>query len=197
MKVTGFEQLARELIKTADPDDCAPYSFGNYHAPGLLYLNLLRASDLTCKLYLIDPVQSREWLVAPHDHAYAFHSTVLTGEMRHGLFDLRDHGDRRHRFAVDSRGPTFTLRGESRIALVEQTTLRRGDTYYLPADRIHTIGVSRPTVLFLCQYKRERERTNLYSEAPSAPSLDGLYCPVTPEMYAVHLAYVRRLLGID
>lgn len=194
--VTGFEQLARELIATAHPDDCAPYSFADYHARGVMYLNLLRAADLTCKLYLLDGFEPHEWLVAPHNHAYAFHSTVLYGEMRHGLFDVHPKcdGEWRHRFIVDSRGPTFTPRGESRIALAEQKTLRRGETYYLPADRVHTIGVSRPTVLFLCQYQRERERTDLYTEAPKAPNLAGLYHPVTPDVYAERLGHVCRLL---
>ena len=192
--VTGFEQLARELIATAHPDDCAPCSFADYHARGVMYLNLLRAADLTCKLYLLDGFEPHEWLVAPHNHAYAFHSTVLYCEMRHGLFSRSATGEGRRRFDVDSRGPVFKRRGSAHLRLDSETTLRRGDTYYLPSNQIHTIGVSVPTVLFLCQYRRERPVTQLYTDQPTAPDVSGLYRPVTPDVYAERLGHVRRLL---
>lgn len=194
--VTGFEQLAVSLIKGADPDVCAQHSFDDYHARGVLYLNLLRAPDLTCKLYVVDPVESREWLVAPHDHAYAFHSTVLAGEMRHGLF-ARGYGGTRHEFEVDSKAHAFRPRGKARLYNVSTDVLRRGETYYLPSDRIHTIGVSRPAVLFLCQYRREKTATSLYSEEPPPPNVDGLYRPVSPEMFAAKIGHVRRILGVE
>jgi hypothetical protein len=52
---TGFEDMARRMIESADPLVHARHSFDNFHRRGLLYLNLLRSPDLTCKLYVLRP----------------------------------------------------------------------------------------------------------------------------------------------
>jgi hypothetical protein len=190
---TGFSELARRLIESADPRVHARSSFDNFHRRGMLYLNLLRSPDLTCKLYVLKPgwgeLLPGGILVDPHSHAYAFHSTTLAGEMTNVLFEEDDAaGEDWYRFTYESiinGGRGFDSNGKRGLSVTRREHVPRGATYYLRPDQVHSIAVptDRATVLFLCQYRDERTVTDFYSTNVDPPSTDGLYQPVSEARY--------------
>ena len=76
------------------------YSFKNFHAYGMHYINLYYSPTLISKLYYIPRPQevriacpSLHYLVSPHDHSYNFKTIVLKGRMRNITFEKCSKAD--------------------------------------------------------------------------------------------------------
>ncbi len=182
---------------------CAAQSFDDYHVPGLTYLNLHRSEEETCKLYLFEPGKWRPmaglYVVNPHDHAYGFVTMVLAGTVVNQLFDEYDHSsdgvyESCDRWTFQSR-VGFSDRKPTRLFVGDWKKYGVGETYAMPPELIHTISVTNaPTVLFLIEFKTEREKTKCFLPTGSQPpALDGLYTPMSVERYNERLLRVRQL----
>lgn len=72
-----------ELARTAlngDTSTLIQNSYRDFHAKGLDYVCLKRTPDHTVKVYFLDgDVSKVPEVVNPHDHRYAFETTVLSG----------------------------------------------------------------------------------------------------------------------
>lgn len=212
--MNGFIDLADELIDTArhESQERAKHSFTGYHAHGVTCLNLLRSPELTCKLYLFDgshKLNADGFVVDPHSHAYPFHSTVLHGSMRNVTFvdfapeHTTEHARPWHHFTVDStKGGPPVFRNTRAVKFLHQDDApwqERGKTYFLAPDAVHSIVVPQDevTILFLCQYARERGKTMLYRRTPDVSvRSEGLYQPMTKKLYEEKLHLVQSILDI-
>lgn len=189
MNLRGAPYVLRHLLRSADPAECAASSFDNFHAPGLSYVNLLRTPRLTAKLYIskagaLAP-NTDGFVVNPHNHGYCFETHVLCGRMQNVTFRESGDGDPWDEFAFRSalRGtPRMDIVGPVRLTPTFGRPLEAGDSYYLDDRTIHTIIVpsDRLTILFLLQYEDTgAPSTRLFTHDGAAPSLDGLYRPMT------------------
>lgn len=189
MNLRGVPYVLRHLLRSADPAECAASSFDNFHAPGLIYVNLLRTPRLTAKLYIAVPgavtPNADGYVVNPHNHGYCFETHVLCGRMQNVTFRERDDGESWTEFAFHSalRGvPRMDTVGPVRLASTFGRPLEAGDSYYLDDKTIHTIIVpsDRLTILFLLQYEDTgAPSTRLFTHDGGPPSLDGLYRPMS------------------
>lgn len=199
------------LLNPNAPEVCATQSFDNYHVPGLTYLNLHRTDEETCKLYLFEPGEWQPmggfYVVHPHDHAYGFVTTVLAGSVVNRLFD-EGHSFVHHPEDADyAECSRWTFQSRIGFSDPQPVKLYTGEskryftdgTYGMPPDMIHTISVNmtEPTVLFLIEFKTEREKTKCFvPTGMQPPTLDGLYTPMSVERYNERLKRVRQLGGL-
>jgi hypothetical protein len=195
--------LLTGLLADADPTECAAHSFDHYHVHGLRYINLLRSPALTAKLYIMRPGETRPDfgvnLVHPHNHAYAFDTWVLCGQMTNVIFKQSDNGREFYhkRYTYNANAPRFDNAGVCRLDVDRTRTLTAGESYHLSTDQIHTIAAPSDalTVLFLLQYRDVLHSTDLFMTAPGPPRMAGLYQPVDDSVVARELAFVRVVLG--
>jgi hypothetical protein len=195
--------LLRGLLADADPTECAAHSVDHYHVHGLRYINLLRSPALTAKLYIMRPGETRPdfgvHLVHPHNHAYAFDTLVLCGQMTNVTFRRDPSGQPfyRKRYTRREDGVSIEDAGECGLVVEWEEWLAAGDSYHLRTDQIHTIAVPRHliTVLFLLQYRDTQPSTDLYMTGPGAPCVDGLYQPIDASTVDRELRFVDWILG--
>lgn len=204
MNQPHLADILDNLLNQLDPQVAALNSFTHFHTRGLVYLNLHRSSDLTAKLYLIDPAvvqhQPSGYLVNPHDHAYRFHTLVAAGECTNYTFKTDEWIDwHHHEFHSAMNGPSkIVSRGTCGLVPMSNQIMQPGEGYYCDERTIHTISTHprKTTVLFLLQYRDIRTPTNLYTRERTPPSLDGLYKRMTPEKVG-HFANLARVLIDD
>lgn len=212
-----FRLIAEAMLRAPT---LAPLSCDNHHVPGLRYACLGRAvdpatgrSEVTIKAYVFEPGKwspaAGELVVHPHDHAYDFTTRVLAGEVTNHLFVDGGPNTRRRRrhgvlFGANNRAyrrafvprEGFSAVGE-RVLFAEsrRETHRRGGSYAMRADEVHSISVPEgvPTVLFLTQGRTIRSATRAYfSDDSPPPTLDGLYKPMTVRRYLNTLDLIIR-----
>lgn len=138
--------------------DMLDNSYRNFHTTGFDYICLERSPQLTRKLYFLDGEASQlPEVVNPHDHRYAFRTTVLAGEMTDFRFELSDDGEVFNAF--DYRTPLnggdgFTFRGEERLRKYMNVQMSKGESLFTAQDNLHTISMrSDQTVIMLEQYE--------------------------------------------
>jgi hypothetical protein len=169
------ERFFKQLLTELDADAAVPHSTINHHVEGLDYLCLHRTDALTAKLYFIDPArtgkQPGEHLVAPHSHRYAFHTTVLAGQIEHIRFATE-----RSAFGTWER---WSYRAETRAMHNEEEChigVRSGrlheagdyirESYWVEPDEVHTLTVPRkPVMLGLVQFADTRTQSDVYIPA--------------------------------
>ena len=118
-----------------------PNSYRNFHVQGFDYLCLRRKDNYTLKVYTFDgDVTQAPEVVNPHDHRYAFRTTVLNG----ALLDYRYTLDPRGKVfnAFDYRTPLnggdgFTFRGEERLLRHGVNPLRTDSDLLTTATELH------------------------------------------------------------
>ncbi|MBB5985983.1 hypothetical protein [Sphingobium lignivorans] len=193
-------------------------SYRNFHVRGFDYLCLSRTLELTRKVYFFDgDLAHLPELVIPHNHRYAFVTTVMAGAVRNRTyFSIGDgdgarlskymfHSSRYDRFSYRTPlngGDGFTWEREE--FLVEEGRSRvftRGDYYRSRADQIHTLNIRcEGTVLLLEQFADElpidvptQAWRRVGSRVP--PSLDGLYDRMTPDHARHRIEQFLNLVG--
>lgn len=182
--------LARNLAASLDYEKSAQNSFRHFHAKGLTYVNLLRTTDLSVKLYITEPGTKHNdqgYLVNPHTHRYNFFTHVLEGWMENVMFDQIPHrgGSPVEEWwhfnyctpLAGEEGAGFTRLGLEFMSPVSTQQLHAGGSYYLDCSQIHTIRVAPDTrtVLLLAQFRDVQQNTAFYSKDPVEPSMVGLY----------------------
>ena len=153
----------------------------------------------------------------PHDHRYAFVTTVLAGAVANKVFwGLKGEpaASKREAFEAQTRlfdhfeyrtplngGDGFSWVGERRLWSSPGTGERRGAHWHCRADEIHTLDIRcEGTVILLEQLADEvplDQPTNAYRLAgdKTPPSLDGLYDRMTPDHARVRIEQFLDLIG--
>jgi hypothetical protein len=179
-------------------------SYRNFHAKGLDYLCLKRTPGHTVKLYVFngDATKLPE-VVNPHDHRYAFKTTVLRGAIGDRRFQRAEVAGNVYQ-AFDYMTPLnggngFTFRGNERLRLVEDVHLDRGHVLNTGPEHTHTIYTKDDqTVLLLEQFADV-----IAPELPTScwvrigepkPDTSGLYEKFTEAEYMDRLANLFPLL---
>lgn len=210
--------MLKNFVMSATEDN-VKYSYKNFHTKGMTYINLYRSERLTAKLYILKPgefnLNNMGYLVNPHNHAYNFHTYLLTGEVRNIVFEENNDiyfGEDDLPYDDDSN-PSFNkftfeskLNGKGEFVFKEKTNLRIdyvehliiNRSYYLDHKQVHTIFVhpNYLNVLFLVQYHDVNNKTNFYCQESEPPNLEGLYLPISCEEYNDNLETVKDLLNI-
>lgn len=137
-------------------------SYKNFHAKGLDYLCLKRTPEHTIKVYFFDgdaDLSALPEIVMPHDHRYAFDTTVVAGaasnlvQARCGEFD---GSIRYHAFDWDTPlngGGGFSYRGPEHLTVPVALDYGRGDSWKSRHSEIHTLRIRRAgTILRLDQW---------------------------------------------
>lgn len=188
-------------------------SFRNFHTKGFDYLCLSRTPELTRKVYFFegDLAQLPE-LVMPHDHRYAFTTTVLAGAVRNKTFTpIPDvHPDLRGRLPVYDHfeyrtplngGDGFTWAGETLMHEQQGYAYTRHRFYQALAHHVHTLDIRcEGTVIMLEQLADEvpdDQPTNAWRKAGdrTPPNLSGLYEPMTPDHARLRISQFLDLIG--
>lgn len=197
-----MREFFRRLISSLDPEEAVKHSMLNHHAIGLDYLNLLRTDRLTVKCYIADPGRivgcgNGDFLVNPHNHAYAFETHVMAGAVKNVDFEVADASCY---FSYDKLSYDTVTKNLSRIGSVRLRTYYRQtysaqaiSHYLLEPEEIHTIiplfGQHGVMVMMLLQYEDVTTETNLFVRPGEKISFDGLYVrPNTDD--------VRRLISV-
>lgn len=169
-------------------------SYRNFHARGLDYLCLKRTPELTLKVYFFDGPQSHldqlPEIVAPHDHRYDFHTTIVRGVVQNRIFRETKHYSPPdyQKFEWDTPllgGKGFTHVGA--VHLYEDPNTQpyaMGDTWFSPSTDVHTLRIlERGSIILQRQYEDivpVGTPTIMYMKGePKAPSLSGLYDRMT------------------
>ncbi len=185
-------------------------SFKNFHAKGLHYFCLRRHPQRTVKAYFYDgDAPDSADLVIPHDHRYAFHTTVLAGAAVNVLYTERlvktflggDEVYQRFDYLTPLNGGSgFTWHCEAVLRRRQDRLYVRSQSYYMEPDQIHTLRVRPGTVLLLVQYADQMpigQPTRAYSKKREPPSLDGLYEKPKPDDIAAWQERLAALAGSD
>lgn len=202
-----------------DLDSICANSFRNFHTKGFDYLCLTRTPELTRKVYFFDgDLADLPELVIPHDHRYAFVTTVLAGAVVNKRFwglkgepaaDAKAEWERQTRLFDHfeyltplNGGDGFSWVGERRLwSEANGLHRRRGMHWHCRAEEIHTLDIRcEGTVILLEQLADEvplDQPTNAYRLAgdKTPPSLDGLYDRMTPDHARVRIEQFLDLVG--
>jgi hypothetical protein len=153
-----INKYIREALALEDASHLAAASFRNFHAKGFDYLCLRRTPELTVKLYVLQGDASKiSEVVNPHDHRYAFRTTVVYGAMLDHRF-IRNGAYGKLYNAFDYSTPLnggggFVFRGKERLLKCESKLLTSGKKLMTAPDDLHTIQmISDKTILLLEQY---------------------------------------------
>lgn len=186
-----MKSIFRQLLRNAIPLECSLDSKCDFHVKGIDYLCLFRDERLTVKLYFIpDGVEFREsgHLVGFHDHAYAFDTIVLQGEVGHRrVSETKVGGWNKYTYRSPLRGGTgFEFLGKCGLKTRESVVVNsfRDSIYHVAVGEIHSIAPTGDVVLGLIQYCDEVEQTAFYTRHDSPPLLDGLYGPMSEQRAA-------------
>jgi hypothetical protein len=189
-------------------DICAN-SYRNFHAKGFDYLCVLRTPSLTRKVYFFDgDLAQQPELVMPHDHRYAFSTTVIDGSVVNKTFERDASFHCEGAEAYDCFDYSTPLNGGDGFTWREEVLLRpvgprweprrRHDTWLSASKDIHTLQVlEEGTIIILDQYADvvpEGQPTSAFRPVGSRtpPSLDGLYDRMDEDHAIALLERLRR-----
>lgn len=204
--MTHISELARAAL-SGDTSTLIQNSYRDFHAKGLDYVCLKRTPDHTVKVYFLDgDVSKVPEVVNPHDHRYAFETTVLSGEMLDHRF-LRCKRGAVSRLKVyqafDYRTPLnggdgFTFRGEECLTQGPSTHLVVGRKLYTEGTSLHTIQMLRDqTVLVLEQFEDylpvDQPTSCWVAKGHPAPDTSGLYERFTEGQFRDRLIRICQL----
>lgn len=187
-----------------DLDIALEHSYKDFHAKGLDYICLKRTPERTVKVYFFDgDLTKLPEVVNPHDHRYAFETTVLAG----GLTDYRytetteDQG-----WAYEAHDYMTPLNGGNGFTWSNTVYLKPsvihisgpGEVLRTEPYHIHTIAPFKDqTVLLLIQEEDQvplDAPTKTFVRDTFAPSLDGLYSRFKPDELLSRFRIIDQLL---
>lgn len=195
--------LARCLIESAD-SSMAKSSFTNWHVHGLDYACLMRTQQLTARIYVtrpdklqlagqyFDEITGLKSVVAPHDHAYSFHTVTLRGWHRDLRFEpvagKAGWHERLFQSRVRTNKPTMQPLQAKPVSLklLSDKLYVPGEGHFCSAKDVHTLVVpdDRITVLFSLQHQDEVDVTHLYlPDGADNVDFKGLYQPMSLETW--------------
>jgi hypothetical protein len=184
--------------------DAVEHSYKNYHNVGVNYINLFRDERLTVKVYLLDPkaIKSNQdgFLVNPHNHRYAFSTTVLFGSVSNINFQetpKETSVNIYHKFDYlgYQENSSFNYCGEVGLEIVEDILYKPWESYLLDENTVHTLRLSdEPTGLLLIQHiDTQLDGTRYYGrtlDAPYACKEQGMYQKFNVHEMREHLRYI-------
>lgn len=184
-------------------------SFRDYHVKGFDYICLRRSPFQTVKLYFFDgDVSKLPEVVNPHDHRYDFKTVCVAGAVENRWYRQGLEGPEGYRnyqvFEYETPlngGGGFRWSNCCSLALLRKKLYRRGGSYLMNFDEIHTIRmVESETVLCVVQFedKVASAPTHTYSMDKDPPSLTGLYNRFTSDEVLQRISKLReRVPGLD
>lgn len=186
-----------------DLDKLVAASFKDFHSKGMDYICLKRTPTHTVKIYVIDGDASKlPEVVNPHNHRYAFRTTVLKGSMLDKRFVFGYGGDVFDAF--DYRTPLnggngFTWRGEETLLEVGLNFLDQGQALFTRPEMLHTISMREDqTIIMLDQYSDsvpESDPTSTWvRKGEPKPDTSGLYSRFTEGEFADKLEWLKGVL---
>lgn len=173
-----IQRLMDNLIASADWEEATHHSYRNFHAGGLHYVNLLRHPRLTAKLYVFKHVKmnSRGYLVWPHNHAYNFTHRTLVGEIVNVKFRLTG-GDDWTLYTFDTPlngGDGLSPVTKCGLEETDRKLLAPGESYYLTHEEIHTLRVHQDyAAALLLQFHDQRGQTTMYAPVDEEPDCEN------------------------
>lgn len=190
-------------------DEVLANSYRDFHVKGFDYLCLKRTPTETIKAYFFDgDVAHLPEVVIPHDHRYAFSTKVLAGQSRNRRYlrGLRGLADARPFEAFNyltplNGGDGFSWSHTDWLMEVEDTPYLVGETYDQRADEIHTIQITGQGTILLLKQGADVVPVGCPTRAyrpdgmREAPSLDGLYRPMTADHALDRLATLAVVAG--
>lgn len=175
------------------PQVLLDHSYKNFHAKGLDYLCLKRTPEHTVKVYFFDgdaDLSALPEIVMPHDHRYAFDTTILAGAASN-LVQARCaefHGSiRYHAFDWDTPlngGAGFSYRGVEHLTVPVAFDYESGQGWRSRHSEIHTLRIRRAgTILRLDQWSdvvpvgvpTQTFKLATDDREPARPETTGLY----------------------
>ncbi|NEI71056.1 hypothetical protein GR212_15865 [Rhizobium lusitanum] len=158
-------------------------SYQNFHVKGFDYLCLFRSPAWTRKVYFFNgDISKLPEIVNPHDHRYDFATTVIAGAISNSYYSEDPAGDLYEEFEWRTPllgGNGFEWKRETHLLEEQGFVLRRGESYRMNTDQLHTIRVhADQTIIVLDQWADKvpadvPTRTFMHTKSP--PSIDGLY----------------------
>jgi hypothetical protein len=196
--------LVNNLLSSINERDAVDHSFKNYHNVGVNYINLFRDERLTVKVYLLDPllIKSNQdgFLVNPHNHRYAFSTTVIFGSVSNINFkevpkETSVNIYQRFDYLGYQENSSFTHYGEVGLEVTEDVLYKPWESYLLDEHTVHTLRLSdEPTGLLLIQHMdTQLDGTRYYGrtlDAPDACKEEGLYQRYNVYEMREHLQYI-------
>jgi hypothetical protein len=180
------------------------HSYRNFHKEGFDYVCLQRTEAFTLKAYFFD--QRHEDIVMPHDHRYDFTSTVLRGILinrRYGEWSkgsvggLKNPVNKFEYLTPLNGGSGFSFLEEVDLHHIEDNIHRTGSTCHSHSTDVHTISVTKGTVLLLTQFADKiplNKPTYAYRfDSKEPPSLKGLYEKFTEAQLVNRLVELEKL----
>lgn len=191
--------MVQNLVSNLNMEDCIKNSFKNHHVKGMNYINLLRDSRITLKLYFLDPElvksNNQDHLVCPHNHRYNFNTEVLMGAVSNVLFE-EVKGDDWNVYRYSSSKIGQDKFGEkSQCGLLETSRIlyKPGQNYYMETDQIHTLVPSDEfTILLLYQFNNLEGDTGFYTPTDVLPEFDEIYDKFTEQEINEYLAFLKK-----
>lgn len=193
-----------QILAAEDISGLLASSFKDFHAKGLNYLCLHRSAEHTIKLYILDGDASKlPEVVNPHDHRYAFKTSVICGGLMDYRFDRVEAGGEVFS-AFDYMTPLnggngFTFRGEERLKRTERIFIQPGETLATDAAHLHTIRTTKDyTVLLLEQFADmvaiDHPTSCWVRNGEPAPNTSGLYGQFSDGQFRDLLRTIREKL---
>ncbi len=180
-----INKAPRDFIRSAltlEPD--LDRSFSDFHCKGVNYVCLHRSEELTLKLYEM-PVHNTRYIVSPHNHIYNFDTVLLYGDVINYYFEQgngQEYFLRKFSSKLNHGGGFSTIATQCRLRVNERILLaNKLDQYYCTKDKIHTLKVYQPSLIFIAQYKDIDTTSIVYTDSYEKPSLEGLYNKLSPE----------------
>lgn len=188
-----------------DLDAICENSFRNFHAKGFDYLCLTRTPELTRKVYFFEgEVSQLPEIVMPHDHRYAFTTTVLAGKIANVIYVANPRGDMFQRFSYRTPlngGDGFTWQEEQRLLRLGDTVYGRHQHYHSTSRDIHTLSMKTDQTVIMLEQMADDIPLDVPTTAwckdggKQPPSLDGLYDRMTPDHAIMRLEQFFDLVG--
>lgn len=181
--------MNRLVPAVVDLDEMLANSFRDFHVKGFDYLCLRRSPERTVKAYFFDgDVSTAPEVVMPHDHRYAFLTTVAAGSVvnrvYHQTLEGKPEAQTYERFdylTPLNGGSGFAWRETCWLAMHDQRLFGPQDTYAMRAQDIHTIRIAGPETILVLDQGPDVVDVGVPTSSwrPSgqrdAPVLDGLY----------------------
>ncbi|WPE19861.1 hypothetical protein [Shinella zoogloeoides] len=181
-------------------------SYRNFHVKGFDYLCLFRTPEWTRKVYFFEGDLTRlPEIVNPHDHRYDFDTTVITGAISNSYYSEDPAGDVYEEFEWRTPllgGDGFLWKRETRLLEEQRFVLRRGQSYRMTTDQLHTIRMHADrTIILLDQWADKVPAelpTRTFMHTKSAPQTTGLYDRFTADQLMARLSqYEEAAVGLN
>lgn len=172
------------------------------HDNGFTKIVLVRAADGTnaLRLHVWIPASSDDSRGNIHNHCWDFSSLVLSGGLEYEEFEEDDDGviAAKHCLYDPSNDFEYALRalGTKKLRRIKAGIHKAGETYYLPAEKLHrTWRQNATTVTLLSQGAHRRKCADVYITSDVSPAAEMKNEPLQPEALRLMIVKIQSLLS--